>query len=120
MKKKFLICLLFFYQIYFVYSHEKKFFLGATVANTSKTMKQQINYSDISGAIILKLIDHSPAQIGGLLVGDIILKVDDKEVNSFHDITKYISNYTGKGNVLIKVFRNNNVYDYTIKLDEKS
>ena len=120
MKKKFLICLLFFYQIYFVYCHEKKFFLGATVANTPKTIKQQINYLDISGAIILKLIDRSPAKIGGLLVGDIILKIDDKEVNSFHDITKYISNYTGKGNVLIKVFRNNNVYDYSIKLDEKS
>ena len=120
MKKKFLICLLFFFQTYFVYSHEKKFFLGATVANTPKKIKQKINYLDISGAIILKLIDSSPAQIGGLLVGDIILKIDDKEVNSFHDITEYISNYTGKGNVLIKVFRNNNINDYSIKLDEKS
>ena len=120
MIKKFLICLFFFFQIYFVYSHEKKFFLGVTVANTPKTIKQQINFLDISGAIILKLIDRSPAQIGGLLVGDIILKIEDKEVNSFNDITKYISNYTGKGNVLIKVFRNNNVYDFSIKLDEKS
>ena len=120
MIKNFFICLILFFQIYFVYSHEKKFFLGATVANTPKTIKQQINYLDISGAIILKLTDQSSAQVGGLLVGDIILKIDDKEVNSFHDITKYISNYTGKGNVLIKVFRNNNIYDYSIKLDEKS
>ena len=120
MIKKFLICLLFFFQVHFVYSHEKKYFLGATVANTPKTTKQQINYLDISGAIILKLIDRSPAKIGGLLVGDIILKIDDKEVNSFHDIIKYISNYTGKGNVLIKVFRNDNIYDYSIKLDESS
>ena len=67
MKKKFLIYLLFFFQIHFVYSHEKKFFLGATVANTPKTIKQQINYLDISGAIILKLIDRSPAQIGGAI-----------------------------------------------------
>ena len=109
-----------FFQVYFVYSHEKKYFLGLTVTNTPKTIKKKINYLDISGAIILKLIDRSPAQIGGLLVGDIILKIDDKEVNSFHDVTKYISKYTGKGNVLIKVFRNNNVYDYSIKLDEKS
>ena len=120
MTKKFFICLIFFFQIYSVYSHEKKFFLGATVANTPKTIKQQINYSDISGATVLKLIDQSPAHIGGLLVGDIILKIDDKEVNNFHDIIKYISNYTGKGNVLIKVFRNNNIYDYSIKLDEKT
>ena len=120
MKKKILICLLFLFQTYYLYSHEKKFFLGATVANTPKTIKQQINHLDISGAIILKLIDRSPAQIGGLLVGDIVLKIDDKEVNSFYDITKYISNYTGTGNVLIKVFRNNNIYDYSIKLDEKS
>ena len=120
MIKKFLICLYFFFQIYFVYSHEKKFFLGVTVANTPKTIMQQINYLDISGAIIIKLIDRSPAQIGGLLVGDIILEIEDKEVNSFYDITKFISNYTGTGNVLIKVFRNNNVYDYNIKLDEKS
>ena len=46
-------------------------------------MKQQINYSDISGAIILKLIDHSPAQIGGLLVGDIILKVEIRKLIVF-------------------------------------
>ena len=120
MIKKFLICLFFFFQIYFVYSHEKKFFLGVTVANTPKTIKQQINFLDISGAIILKLIDRSPTQIGGLLVGDIILKIEDKEVNSFNDIAKYISNHTGKGNILIKVFRNNNVYDFSIKLGEKS
>ena len=120
MTKKILIFLLFFFQIHFVYSHEKKFFLGATVANSPKTIKQQINYLNISGAIILKLIDQSPAQIGGLLVGDIILKVDDMEVNSFHDIIKYISSYNGKGNILIKVFRNNNIYDYSIKLDEIS
>ena len=120
MKKKLLIYLLFFFQIHFVYSHEKKFFLGATVANTPKTIKKKINYLDTSGAIILKLIDRSPAQIGGLLVGDIILKIDDKEVNNFYDIITYISNYTGKGNILIKVFRNNNFYDFSIKLDEKS
>ena len=120
MIKKFFICLFFFFQIYYIYSHENKNFLGVIVANTPKTIKQQINYLDISGAIILKLIDSSPAQIGGLLVGDIILKIDNKEVNSFHDITKYISNYRGKENILIKVFRNNTVYDYSIKLDEKS
>ena len=120
MKKKILICLLFYFQIYFVYSHEKKFFLGLTVANTPKAIKQQINHLDISGAIILKLINSSPAQKGGLLIGDIILKIDGQKINSFYDVTKYISNYTGKGNVLIKVFRNNNVYDYSIKLNEKS
>ena len=120
MIKKFFLCLFFFFLVFSVYSHEKKFSLGVTVANTPKSIKQQINYLDISGAIILKLIDRSSAQIGGLLVGDIILKIDDKEVKSFYDITKYISNYTGKGDVLIKVFRNNNIYDYSIKLDEKS
>ena len=120
MIKKFFLCLFFFFQVYFVYSHEKKFSLGVTVANVPKAIKRQINHLDLSGAIILKLIERSPAQIGGLLVGDIILKIDDKEINSFYDVTKYISNYTGKGNVLIKVFRNNNIYDYSIKLDEKS
>ena len=98
----------------------KKILSRSNSSKYPKTIKQQINYLDISGAIILKLIDRSPAQIGGLLVGDIILKIDDKEINSFHDIIKYISNYTGKGNVLIKVFRNDNIYDYSIKLDESS
>ena len=120
MTKKFFIFLLFYFQAYFIYSHEKKFFLGVTVENIPKIIKQQINDLDISGAIIIKLIDPSPAKISGLLVGDIIIKIDEKKVNSFYDITKYISNYTGKGTVLIKVFRNNNVYDYRIKLAEKS
>ena len=44
MTKKFFIFLLFYFQAYFIYSHEKKFFLGVTVANTPKTIKQQINY----------------------------------------------------------------------------
>ena len=120
MKKNFLICLLFYFQIYFIYSHEKKFFLGATVGNTPKTIQQQINYLDITGAIILKLTDRGPAQISGLLVGDIILKIDEREINSFYDVIKYISGYNGKGDVLIKVFRNNHVFDYKIKLAEKS
>ena len=106
--------------MHFVYSHEKKFFLGATVGNTPKNLKQKINYLHISGAIILKIIDRSPAQISGLLVGDIILKIDEREINSFYDVIKYISAYTGEGDVLIRLFRNNNVYDYKVKLAEKS
>ena len=100
--------------------HEKKFFLGATVMNAPETTKQKIGYLDITGAIILKLAERSPAEIGGLLVGDIILQIDEKKINSFYDVIKYISNYNGRGFVIIKVLRNNNFYEYNIKLAEKS
>ncbi len=90
------------------------------MGNTPKIIKEQLSYLNITGSIILKLIENSPADIGGLLIGDIILKIDEKEINYFYDVTNFISNYTGRGYVVIKIFRNNNFYEYKIKLAEKN
>ena len=120
MKKILFIFLLFYFNTFMIYGHEKKFFLGVTVMDVPEAKKKKISYLDTTGAIILKLTERSPAKIGGLLVGDVILQIDENKINSFYDVIKYISNYNGIGFVVIKVLRNNNFYEYKIKLAEKS
>ena len=64
---------LFFYLlVFFRHSHDKKFFLGVTVGNISKDIKEKYYLSNSSGAIVLDLNDNGPAKKGGLSIGDII------------------------------------------------
>lgn len=58
------------------------------------------------GAIILEVIKNSPAQKGGLISGDIILKIDKTEVESMQSLKKTLYDYTEGDKVTLTILRN--------------
>ncbi len=63
----------------------------------------------------------SSAHDAGMQSGDIILKINNKEMNDFYDIASYIS-IRGKETLLITVSRNNEILEIpvTVDLDKES
>ena len=116
---KILICTVLFQYSLIVYAHEKKYILGVTVGNITKSQMDELELKDKSGAIILKLYDFSAAKMGGLLVGDIIVKIDNRTINNFYDLTNYLANYEGNGIIYITTLRNKKIFNIPIKLIEK-
>ena len=59
------------------------------------------NYELDTGVYIEEVVKNSPAENSGLKKGDIILKIDDKEINTMNEIKEYI--YTKYPGDIIKI-----------------
>lgn len=66
-----------------------------------------INIGIEKGAIILQIIDGSAAQKGGLMNGDIVLKIDKTDVDSMQSLKKTLYNYSKGDKSTLTILRNN-------------
>lgn len=77
--------------------------IGARFANQS------------SGALISNVFDDSPALLGGLSVGDIIIAIDQIKVDKAN-IDKVIASYPVGSNVTVHAFRRDELMEFSITL----
>ncbi len=103
--------------------------LGITCIPLSKDYAKYLNI-DLKGYLVVKIAKNSPANKGGLKVGDIILKYKDYELDNFGmtnipnitekvhlDYLIYNSSISETVNILIYTFNNNQLVPKTLSLD---
>ncbi len=61
-------------------------FLGIHAQDLSPDLAEAFGLSKQSGAVINKVLEGSPAEKAGLMAGDIIIKIDDKQVKNAGDV----------------------------------
>ena len=72
-----------------------------------------------SGVYVENIVKGSPAEQKGILKGDIILKIDDKEINTMNELKEYVySKYPGDG-VNLSIKRNGISKNVKINLGKK-
>jgi len=69
-------------------------------------------------SIVGEVIDGSPADKAGFLIGDRILTMDNKDVSDFNDLRKYIALRSGS-NIITKIERNESNFELIIKPERK-
>ena len=70
------------------------------------------------GIYIKNIEANSPASSSGLKVGDVITKVDDKDVSSVNELTEYIESKNIGDKVTLSIYRNNETSNIEITLGE--
>lgn len=96
--------------------------LGVSGTDVTPDIAKVLKLNESKGFLVISVSNQSPAKLAGILGGDnatnvngrpitlggdIILKVDDKEIQSIHDILTYIENEKNVGdNMVITVLRN--------------
>jgi serine protease Do len=83
--------------------------------------KQTAQLNGISeGAYITQVIDNSPASKSGLLEEDIIIEFDGKKINlsPSQTLTQLVSEKTIGEKVLLKIWRNKEIKDVFVILEE--
>jgi serine protease Do len=89
-------------------------YIGVGVAVSSAQSE-----SEVSGAVIKKVYDDSPAQQAGIKEGDIITEVNGKKIKNGSELTSYVKT-TSKGDKMVcKVDRDGTTLEVTITVDEK-
>ena len=76
-----------------------------------------INSDVEEGVVIAKLEDNGAADKAGLKVGDVITKIDNKEVNSISKLRYYLYQYSIGDKIKVTYIRNNKTLEANIKLE---
>ena len=90
--------------------------LGVVIQEVSYDLAKTFGLDKPTGALVAKVLAGSPAEQGGLKVGDIIRSVNGNEVRSSSDLPMTISSLKPNQTVKLGVWRKGQMLDVEIKL----
>jgi S1-C subfamily serine protease len=108
-------------------------YIGATIQSLIPEMAKYLKLKIERGAMILEVVKDGPAdkaglkggnqkvQVGNMIVlvgGDIVVKVDQKEVKTNDELIRYIREKKPGDTILLKVFRKDSLIDIKVTLGE--
>ena len=98
---------------------EKQGFLGVSSMPVSLPERQRAGRSQTSGLLISHVAANSPADTGGLMVGDVIVALGDDAIEDAESlVTRLRGNKVGTA-VPITVIRGSNAVDVTVTVSER-
>ncbi|MDY6935580.1 MAG: trypsin-like peptidase domain-containing protein [Spirochaetota bacterium] len=76
------------------YKKVKRGYIGVQIVPLTEEYAKELGLKSTDGALIGGLIENSPAQKGGLIVGDVIIKVGKKNIKQYEDLVEVIGKTT--------------------------
>ncbi|MCK4420302.1 Do family serine endopeptidase [candidate division WOR-3 bacterium] len=94
-------------------------FLGIIPEEVSREIRESLNFKSGKGVYILKVEEGSPASRAGLKDGDIIVKLDGKDIENVEQFRFLVASKKPGQKVKIVVWRNGKIKDLRVKLGER-
>ena len=91
--------------------------LGVQVQELNKDLAQYFNGVE-KGALVLKVVEESPAQKAGLKAGDIISKIDNETVENPEDLMDVLGYYEAEETVNLEYMRKGSAAKTEVKLEK--
>ena len=88
------------------YGETKRGWLGVRIQEVTKEIAEVEKLQKAEGALIASVAENSPADKAGIKAGDIILKFDEKKVNTMRTLPKLVAQTEVGKRVTIKIWRN--------------
>ena len=111
-KKRLLSLFLLIFMLYptLVFAYSNKIILGGN------NIGIKVNTKNVMIVGFYKVEDRFIGEDAGLKVGDLILKINNKEISSITDMVNIINNLNNKDSINITIKRNNKELDFNLKL----
>ncbi len=90
--------------------------LGVTIQTVSEDMAESFGLKEPQGALVTNLSKKGPAAKSDMEVGDLILSVDGEKIENSRDLARKIATYNPNKSVKIKVLRDGDEQDISVKL----
>ena len=94
--------------------------LGVMVQEVNYDLAKSFGLDKPMGAVITKIFADSPAEKGGLQIGDIIRRVNGNDVRSTNDLPLMVSSILPNQDVKLGIWRKGQMIELTIKLAAQS
>ena len=97
----------------------KRGFIGVSVSPLTEDYAKEIGLSEPKGALVGGLVNGGPAEKGGVVVGDVIVKVGDKRIESYQDLIESVENISIGKSVPLVVWRDKREQTMFITVKER-
>ncbi|WP_439646063.1 S1C family serine protease [Syntrophomonas palmitatica] len=95
-------------------------YMGISMADINDEIIQKLNLpASIQGVLIMQVMSGSPAAVGGIKAGDIIQKVNGKEVNAGTDIQSIVEHSKVGQKLEIQIWRSGKTGTVSVTLQAK-
>ena len=88
------------------YGTVQRAFIGVIIKDIDQDLVNSLNLPNTNGVYVSNLSEDGAAKVAGILPGDIILKVDNKEVNNVPELQEQIGRFRPGDKVNIIIRRN--------------
>lgn len=96
----------------------KEAWLGVETTSLSDQLRSYFKAPGDMGVLVKSVQKDSPAEKAGILAGDVIIGVADREIHSTDDLRRSIRYYNPDEEVAIKIIREKKEKTFTVKLGE--
>jgi len=97
----------------------KRGYIGVSVAQISDNYSKQLGLENEYGAFVGSIVLNSPADRAGMRVGDIIIKINDKDIDSFKDLLNMIEKAPVGSTMKITALRNKMPVNFYVAVAER-
>jgi serine protease Do len=94
-------------------------FLGVNIRNIDEDNMRAFGLKNMNGALVESIEPGQPADKAGVQHGDVIVKVDDRDVTTTQDLISYVSGKAPGSHVRLTVVRNGRTENLTVNLGER-
>jgi serine protease Do len=88
------------------YKKVKRGYMGVQIVPLKQEYIQRLGLREARGALVGGIVDNSPAERGGVQIGDVILAINGKEIKRFSDLMDIVGKIPIGKTVKIEVWRN--------------
>lgn len=88
-------------------------------AELSEDWISKIGLQNSSGLEVVSIVKNAAANKAGIKLGDFLLSINDKKVNSLVDVNEELKNYLPGNEVVVKIGRGKEKLTLKVQLDEK-
>lgn len=92
--------------------------LGVKIQSVSDEIAESLGLNKNDGALVLEVVEDSPAAKGKILPGDIILKFDGKQIETMRNLPRIVAETKVGSRVNVEVLRNGKMVSLKVKIDE--
>jgi len=100
------------------HGHVTRAYLGVNIQEVTPAIAKALGLNGPEGALISAISPDSPAEHAGLKVGDVILDINGARVSERNQLRMQVSFMNPDQSVKLKVFRNGQNLDMTVRLSE--
>ncbi|MCU0846532.1 MAG: trypsin-like peptidase domain-containing protein [Spirochaetes bacterium] len=94
-------------------------YIGVSIVPIPEDYARELGLKAANGAFIGEVFPGSPALNSGIRVGDVILKVNDREVKDHNDLISLVGQAQVGNTLKLSVWRNRKVINIFVKVDER-
>jgi serine protease Do len=100
------------------YGHVTRGRLGVTIQNINQELAESFGLKKLAGALVSSVEKGGPASKAGLQPGDVILKIDGKEINQSAEVAAKVAEVKPGTTTTLQVWRKGETHDVKVTVGE--